>query len=511
MDEIVLVGTSRQMHLDREPLTPHRALYGRNYLVVSHAYLDKRPVFHPFLVSLVHDATGYRPSNAFYLNAFLALLVVALAWGIGHALAGRWGAVFGTILLATVPLIPMLGSGGGFEMANLLWIMLFFLGVWAVHARPDHLSIGFLVLTTVLLAHLRYESALFVPFCGIAIAWAWLREGRMILPSALILAPLLLIDIPLQHEVFANNEGFWQLQDVEGAHAVFAASYVPTNLGHALNYFLSVEDHMPNTIPLFLLGTAGLAFTALLLRHWRGGNPLERASLVLWLGLLAQFALLMTYFWGHLDDAIIHRLSLPLWLWLWLGALFLLRKPLQLPRGGPILGGSVLLFWATFSLPLFAKAEYSTRHPPSAVFNRMAEWAGENQDGRTLVVSHNSVFWIGQDFAAMAVAEPAEDLPFLDRLLRHGIYTRILVSEPTKFDPEVGEYLPDDRSRVHEGVRREEIFRRAIDRKFGFRISRVTGIDPEFLTEEETGGSQDNDPSALPDAPTLQLREEEQP
>jgi len=483
MDEIVLTGTSRQMHLDREPLTPHRALYGRNYLVVSNSYLDKRPVFFPFLVSLVHDATGYRDDNAFALNAVLTVILFALAWGIGFAVAGRWGGVFATFALGTLPLIPMLGSGGGFEIANLLWTLFFFLGIWAVLKKTDAVSISFLCLATVLLAHLRYESALFVPFCGAALVWAWWRCRKVVVPWVLVLAPLLLVDIPLQHKVFENNTEFWQLADVDGADAVFALKYIPTNLGHALNYFLSVEDYMPNTIPLFIIGGIGLIWGALHLRHWIGGSAFERATVVLWFALLLQAVLLMTYFWGRLDDTIIHRLSLPIWLWLWIGSLFLLQKVLARPRSGMILSGTLIAFWMTFSLPLYAKAEYSTRHAPPAVFNRMAEWADNNRDGRTLIVSRNSVFWIGQDYAAIHISDPESDLPFLNRLIEHGIYSNILVSEPTTFNPETSLFEPDPAAQVHEAVIREKIFEYAVDRQFGFRISKVMGIDPDYLSE----------------------------
>ena len=488
MDEIVLAGTARQLHMDREPLTPHKALYGRNHLVVSNAYLDKRPVFFPFLVSLVHDATGYRPVNAFYLNCALTLLVLTIIWGVGFTIGGTWAALFGTVMMATLPLIPMLGSGGGFEMANLLWILFFFIALWAVFKNTDKISISFLLLTTVLLAHLRYESALFVPFTGLAILWAWWMKGKIVIPWILIITPLLLIDIPLQHKVFQENEAFWQLKDVEGAETVFSLDYVPANLGHALNYFLSTENYMPNTIPLFLLGFVGLILTALLLRSWSRGLPSERAAAILWLSLLLQAIVLMTYFWGRLDDTIIHRLSLPLWLWLWIGMMYLLRRPLSNRKSGFPLCALAILFAVTFTLPLYSKAEYSKRHAPPEVFNRLSEWAENNQDGRTLILSKNSVFWITENFAAMNIATPEKDLPFLKRIINHGIYSTIYVAESTQFDPDLEEYVADETGLISDAIQREEIFHYAVDRMFGFRISKVISVNyeiPEGLVDEE--------------------------
>ena len=90
-DEYVLQGTAWHMHATKEIGTPIRAYdFGGTWLAID-TFLDKRPYFFTFLVSLVHDVSGYRLENAFALNVALALGCLALVYWIVHAATGRRG------------------------------------------------------------------------------------------------------------------------------------------------------------------------------------------------------------------------------------------------------------------------------------------------------------------------------------------------------------------------------------------------------------------------------------
>ena len=89
MDELMLLGTSMSMHLDRVALTPLRGNDIQGAFVVLDGIVDKRPLFFPFLVSIVHDLSGYRPENAFFLNGLLTFVLLGLTWSLGRRLAGR--------------------------------------------------------------------------------------------------------------------------------------------------------------------------------------------------------------------------------------------------------------------------------------------------------------------------------------------------------------------------------------------------------------------------------------
>src|SRR3954466_7819233 len=80
MDEIMLLGTSMGMHFDKAALTPLRGNDIQGAFMIVEGIVDKRPLFFPFLLSLVHDLTGYRPANAFVLNATLTFVFVGLVY-----------------------------------------------------------------------------------------------------------------------------------------------------------------------------------------------------------------------------------------------------------------------------------------------------------------------------------------------------------------------------------------------------------------------------------------------
>src|SRR5688572_25075451 len=68
MDELVLNATSMSMHFDRHVFVPMKAQYIDGEYIVFGGVMDKRPLFFPFLLSILHDVTGYRPGNVFILN-----------------------------------------------------------------------------------------------------------------------------------------------------------------------------------------------------------------------------------------------------------------------------------------------------------------------------------------------------------------------------------------------------------------------------------------------------------
>ena len=79
-DEYVLQGTALHMHATKEIGTVIRAYDIAGSWVPIDTFLDKRPYFFTFLVSLVHDLTGYRIANMFLVNAARADLPTALRY-----------------------------------------------------------------------------------------------------------------------------------------------------------------------------------------------------------------------------------------------------------------------------------------------------------------------------------------------------------------------------------------------------------------------------------------------
>ncbi|MBA3854852.1 MAG: hypothetical protein C0503_10575, partial [Gemmatimonas sp.] len=141
-DEVLLLGTSMVMHQEREVSYPIRAADLRGPFELTHRVLDKRPYFFPFLVSVVHDVTGYRGTNPFHVNAVLGCVFLGLVYVLGWRIAGqRWAGALLVLLFTGLPLLAQQAAGGGFELLNLVMIALVLLLGWRYAERPDEPSL----------------------------------------------------------------------------------------------------------------------------------------------------------------------------------------------------------------------------------------------------------------------------------------------------------------------------------------------------------------------------------
>ena len=169
MDEVMLLGTSMGMHFDKHPLVPVRGHDLQGAFQLLDGLLDKRPIFQPFLVSILHDLTGYRPENIFALNTALTFVLLGLVYAAARKLAGREAGILAVLLLTSLPLLAQNATGGGFELLNLVMIMSTLLLGMRFAERRDPGSLQALLLSTALLAQTRYESILFLLPVGLLV------------------------------------------------------------------------------------------------------------------------------------------------------------------------------------------------------------------------------------------------------------------------------------------------------------------------------------------------------
>jgi hypothetical protein len=229
MDEIMLLGTSMGMHFDKHPLVPVRGHDLQGAFQLIDGQIDKRPLFQPFLVSTLHDLTGYRPENVFVLNSVLTFVLLGLVYHVARKLAGRGGAVVAVLLLTSLPLLAQNATGGGFEMLNLVMITATFaLGIRYCE-RPDLPSQQALILSAVLLAQTRYESVLFLLPVGLLLLRAWWQARRPLLDLGSIFMPLLFLPIALHQQIFSARASSWELASQPGFDQPFSLSYAPVN------------------------------------------------------------------------------------------------------------------------------------------------------------------------------------------------------------------------------------------------------------------------------------------
>jgi len=482
-DEVVLSSTARQMHFHREAAVVVRGFeYAGNFTPLN-AFLDKRPLFFPFLLAMVHDLTGYRVANVFVLNAALSFVLVALVYAIARRLGGSWSGVSAVLLLCTIPLVEQNATGGGFEILNLVMLLLtLWLGLRLSDGYSDA-GLSAFVLSGVLLAQVRYESVLFVLPVAVVVAltWWWRREVR--LPASLLASPLFLIIYPLQHNVFKISESSWQMFSVAGAETPFALRYFYENVAHALNFFFTFDGSQPNSwlVALFGILSTGLVVLVLYKEHqtlFSAGKSVA-TMLTFLIGLMLHTVLMLCYFWGKWDDPVIRRLSLPTHLLLIFSTIFVWPRLIPSPRRWPILSGLAGIYLFGFALPASSMHRFTQENFAARTTNWLGDYIRRNLEGRRVIAIDDSAglqwFLYGQSsITPERFADKWED--FVYHFKRRS-FDDYLVVQRVGVDLRTGHRFVSWGDDLGSGVTIELIEEKAFAPRYIVRLSRITEID----------------------------------
>ncbi len=318
MDEVVLLGTSMSMHFEKAVLVPSIANDYEGSFRIIEAYLDKRPFFHPFLISLLHDLTGYRPENGFILNILLTPILLTLVYILGNKLVsttrGR-GGILSVLLLTSLPLLAQNTTGAHFEILNMVMILTVMLLACRYLQKLDGISLTALCYAGLLLTQTRYESVIFVLPIGIIVLIGWQKIGKVLLPWPVIFAPLMLVCFPMQFTVSMSKARFWQLKDTH-KDQVFGTGFLGENLSEAGKYLFHFGQTNSNSILLSVLGLVALVFFLIValprMRRYVQDDAPRLVLALFTLAVLTSFALIMCYHWGQLTDPVASRFCLPL-------------------------------------------------------------------------------------------------------------------------------------------------------------------------------------------------------
>ena len=486
-DEYVLQITAAQMHLTREVGTMVRAYDIEGVWLPLSLYVDKRPYFFAYVLSGLHDVTGFRQANAFILNHGLTAVLLALVYGVVRRLTGRaeCGVLAGW-LLAGLPLLGQNTNGSGMELLNVVMIVLAMgLGMRLV-ARPTLARQDGFLLVVVLLAQCRYESALYVLLAGGVLAMAWVRTGRMRLSVITLLVPLLLLPVAWLHQVFGENQIFWQLPD----HLLtpFGQVHVPDNFDHAASYLFSFDPGYSNSWLLTLAGGGCLVglLVAWLVRRRHLGRRREVAVVGWWaVGIVANLVLLMHYFWGQLDDPLVSRLSLPFQVLLAMavaGAMGWLEK-----TGRPFARWGLAV--ALLSLPLiYGRAvpqyAYTQENILEQEIRWEMDWVAQRPPGPRMVVTNKTnLVWLLERTPALLIPAASLRGEAFQFHLEAGTFDEILVMQRWRATTPEGDFSLDAEEALPEHFRLELL----TQRRFGVTlatISRLVAIDAPSGADE---------------------------
>ena len=486
-DEVVLQLTAKQMHETREASLMVRGYdYAGNFTSFA-SIVDKRPLLFPFLVSVLHDLTGYRPANVFALNAALSVVLMILMLLIGRRIGGWPAGIAAVLLLATVPLVAQNACGAGFELLNLVMIAaVIWLGQRAAEAPADSERLNAFVLAGVLLAQVRYESVLFLAPVGATVIYLWWRRREIALPWGLLLAPLLLVVCPLHHNVFKLSQAAWQLNDIAGATAPFSLSYFYDNVGHALNFFLCLDGQQPNSVLVAVAGTLGVGFFVLLFyrehRRMFSHDPAAAVLSLFLLGLCAHTFFMLCYFWGRWDDTIIHRLSLPAHVLLIFSLILVWPRIVTTRRRWQVLTGVSLVYLVGFTMPSNALHRFTQVNFAARATNWLGQHIRALGDESALAIDTNSgLQWFVYNKSSITPTAGAGRPEALILHFRNRSFAHFFVVQRITPNVQTGERLVSERDAFGDALTLETVEERAFAPLYLVRLSRIVGIDEAKL------------------------------
>lgn len=479
MDELMLLGTSMSMHLDKTVLTPVRGNDIQGAFVIVDGIVDKRPLFFPFLVSLIHDLTGYRPENPFVLNSGLTFVFLGLIFAVGRMVAGRAAGWIAVVLFVGLPLLGHNTTGAGFELLNLVMILATLLLAARYVEKRDGYTLTALCFSGLLMAQVRYESCIFLIPLVLTILWVWARDGKATLPWPVIFAPLLMVHYPLHHRIFDIRASSWEMASKPGYSKPFALDYVPENLVHALKFFFAPASDQPNSIVLSALGVIAVPFFLLLIikriQKLSSEAPINVAVTLFALGFAAQFALMMCYFWGKFDDPVIRRLSLPTHLGMVLAVVAVLP---QFAKPAVIRSLLVIAVVGLFarSVPSMAAHAYSQEYLPGRETAWRREFIKAQPLSDYLMIDNDATLWIAHRVSAtptVVAVKRREDIAFH---LRNRTFSDVYVFQRLTVDPDTGVKTLREGDDLGPEFILEPVIEQRLQLLTISRISRVTAI-----------------------------------
>jgi hypothetical protein len=479
-DEVVIQSTATNLQWHREVGAIGLGYIYDGALQILQPYLDKRPYFFPFLVSLLHDLTGWREANAFALNTALLPVVLILTYAGGRRLAGHRAGLVALVSLGAFSLLLINATGAGLEMLNLALVLGLVVSGAAYLENPDARRLDLLVLTSVLLANTRYESSIYVGSAALIVVLGWARAGRPIVSWGAIAGPLLLIPYALHNRYLSATPVLWELR--EGIQHRFSLDYLAANLDYARAFFFNLGPNIANSLWLTVAGLAALlvlAFTGL--RHrlrWADLSPATQACVAVAVGVAGNIVLLLAYFWGDLSDPIVSRLSLPLHALIALmigGTVGLLERHRPWRLAGPAVAAALVCYgvWGarvTQNLLDINLIEAAQRWELSVVKKLPpAE--------RLVLTDKSPLFWFAQGMGSSSCVRASQNAAGLAYHWRIGSFQEIIVTQhfvPIGAD---GGWMLGEDSRLPAGVSLEPLAERRFGSKLQ-RVSRVTAVTP---------------------------------
>jgi len=486
-DEFAINLTAKEMFLNHEAYAVSGAHRFHDFLFGVYGMVDKRPIFFPYVVSLLHTFTGYRMENVFILNSLLTIGFLLLVFEFTRKLTSRSYGVFSVLMFSTLPLLAQNTNGGGFEIMNLVMILLLMLTTVSYLESEGTKGLNFMIITAVLLANTRYESILYlaVPLATVLLK-AW-RNRKLELTWFSVISPVLIMLPLLSNRVFTSNDGFMDNQ----RDTFFGSQYIARNFAAAVGYLFEFDGTYNNSLLISILGIVAIVFVLvlairLLPQSIRHDSVIPVFYLVFGIS-FGILGILSFYHWAQWTDPLTSRFSLPLQLMMVLSISVVLFHGFEIKELPKKIWSVPVLFLVVFSGMAFGKTVERTEIFATGGYRWMTEYAEKHLDNlRSLFVVPSPGLFLLKDFAAI----PTENLNMAPEkvlmMKEIKMYDEIFVGQHVRIDG--FSHTTQDKSfiKLNPRLLLEPIAEYRVRINYAYRISRIVGIRPAEEGEEQT-------------------------
>lgn len=497
-DEPSIAAMGLGIHLDRKIYKPSRTHTVEGQYIVLAGDMDKRPPAMSFLISILHDLTGYRFDNNFWVNRLLTPLLLSLIYVIGYGLGGLTGGLWGIFLACSLPLLGFSINSCGLEI---LFVTLI-LGLWctatAYIKKPSPLLLALLICLTIWIPQTRYEGFIFVIPAGIAILMSWLVNRKVHWPIACSFVPVLFLPSLWHHRIFEFQPLLWELK-TKASEVPFSFSYFYKNLGHMVHFLFGASGTQPNSLILSALGVFSLILLMIKTLDFIKKYAIKKPEIVTLYIFSATFfigvaGMLLCYFWGQLDDPIVMRLGLILPIGFIFTIIFCFWKPQDevLPAGFArrsqyghwIFAFCALLSFLGWTLPKMNRKEWMEIHILARNTQSIEEFASSISEN-SLMISATPILWTPLKINCIHVDRALKYQEALQDYIERSDQPTVYLHEWIYHKKDGTTYFleePNQSSRIRENLSFEiEPVKTYYPRPYtGIRISKVTrAINPE--------------------------------
>jgi hypothetical protein len=478
-DEHVLASIARDMHFEREGAYHSFAHYVAGHFVTFWPAVDKRPLMYPFLVSVVHDLTGYRPANSFVVNGVLGFVLLLLIYAIGLAAGSQRAGYLGQLLLIGLPLLAQNATGGGFDLLNAVALCGFLLAAWNYWRQPGTGGLNLCVFTALVLANVRYESLLYLGLFGLLIVGKWVREQRLTLTWELALAPIFALPPVLINLIFYSNAGNFQTEEQNFINV----SHLPDNLAHALYFLFTPSFEINNSVLLSSVGSVTLIITLVvvirrLVPYFRQAR--FEIPLVLTLaGVLTNTLLSLMLSWGHWEDPAVTRFSIPLQIAFAWCAMYVAAQW----RPGRALPGWVLGFTGIYAIvaaaPVSSEAYMTNEHNTYVTYHWAQQYVTTHADKSVLIVTRADLLFTLYGYPNIPIGLANRVPEKVVNTVRLGLYRDVWAIQELMLNQKLNAWVEMPTARLDRRLVLQTIAEYPLGPEARVRISRIVAFDPK--------------------------------